>query len=186
MSNVLALPNPAGLRASGALGTTSVSDQGRKYARVRFATSGGLWTTDTLSPELTLADKLTHALAQAKGAIRNSVRDLRPEQAASLATQIGDLLIPDNWEDGDEVLKVGSVHTLVRLVIAMARPAGNLTLTKRGNIVATWSDQHHTLRVEALADGRVSWAHVLRGDGVTHTKHQAADSIGGLLTALPQ
>lgn len=163
-------------------GTSAVSEQGRDYQRTDAR--GKAVIRHSASPSPTLERRLSDALVQSKNAISAAVRDLGSDRAQALRTRLVELLDPDDWEDGDVVLREASMQTMIRATIAVHAPTTGMTLTSSGNLVSTWTTGDRKVRVEALPTGRVSWAIVDRQGDTLVPRNQAADSIVGLQAAL--
>jgi hypothetical protein len=159
-------------------GTASASEQGQQFERWRVISAGELIQI-VGACERTTDEKLAEVLAQAKATIRSNIRDLSIEQVVSLRDQVAALLNPDDWDGEDEIPKIGSLQTLVRLLIATQFPMGALTLARSGNLVSTWHNDGVTVRAEALSDGGISWARVRRAASGTTTDHRNEDTVAG-------
>lgn len=133
---------------------------------------------------LDINNKLADALEQAKHVIRENVRDLDDHRRHDLVKKFTELLCPDDWDEGDEMLKVGSVRTLVRALIALDAQIGALTLTRSGHVVRTWSEDGKTLRLEALPDANVAWSLLKRVDDRIEVRDHPSDTISNMRVAL--
>lgn len=130
-----------------------------------------------------LETQLSESLSRATSAVFEQTRYLGLECSRQVVRSLTELLSLDAWDDGDELLKVGSVRTMLKAIIALQKGCGDLTVTRTGHLVATWRTHGETLRVEAKADGRMAWAVLhTRGSQPRH-EHQADGSITDLQAA---
>lgn len=159
--------------------TASASEQGAKFARTRLLGQPQI-TIETDGEVASLEVRLATALHQATEVIRQSTRNLSNDRSRKLIARISELLRAEDWDEDDEILKVASVRTLIRTLIALDCDAGGLALTRGGNLAASWTEAGRNLRVEALPDGTVSWALVSRTGDAIEAKHAIGDSIANL------
>ena len=150
----------------------------------RISTRGKAIVRYAASPAPTLKQRLADALAQAKSLASEGVRYLGTDRAKDFRTRLTELLNPEDWEDGDVVLREASTRTMIRTAIAVDAPTGGLTLTAAGNLVCTWHDGERKVRVEALPNGYVSWAIIKRVGEELVPNHKVADTINGFQAAL--
>ncbi|MDG2533774.1 hypothetical protein P6144_08960 [Sphingomonas sp. HITSZ_GF] len=160
--------------------TASASDQGTTFSRTRVTAARQQINIEPIGIQQTTDQLLTAALLQATSVVRDGTRDLGVDRAGTLVARIAELLDPAEWEEGDEILKVGSVRTLVRTLIALEHDVGGIALTRAGNLAVSWSGDDGKLRVEALPDGKVSWALICRAGDVIDARHQSSDTIANL------
>lgn len=132
----------------------------------------------------TLSEKLHFALLQAREVVFQQVRYLGKGQSAEIISRLQFLLDIESWDDCDHLLRVGSVRTMIKTIIALDAGPGLLTIARGGNLVSTWKMENKVLRVEARSDGTISWAVLYpRGCNPRH-QHVNIDSIDGLKVAL--
>ena len=159
--------------------TASASEQGVRFARARVLSRPQI-IVESEGEVAPLEDRLATALHQATEVVRHSTRDLGNERAEEVIARVSDLLCADDWDEDDEILKVASVRTLIRTLIALDCETGGLALTRGGNLTISWAEDGRNLRVEALPDGTVSWALVSRVGDSIEAKHQQNDKITNL------
>jgi hypothetical protein len=135
-----------------------------------------------------LEQQLANNLAQATRAVHSQVRSLGRAVVENLVEQLSQILSVDAWDDDDDLLNITSLKTMIHVVSRLGS-VGDLTITRNGNLVSTWSRESHVLRVEAHPDGTVSWTILHpRGNQPRHerTPHGSIDDVVGAATGLGQ
>lgn len=167
-------------------GTPAMSREGnREWIQGAQAARERLRWDEAPAPK-PVEDRLATALLQAKQAVQDIRRHLSASEAEAITNALSHLLSIDAWEDGDEVLRVRSVRTMLRVITGLERGPGEMSLAHNGNLVSTWSLDNHVLRVEAQGAGWVAWTLLHpRGTAPRH-EHEPNDTIANLRTRLDQ
>jgi hypothetical protein len=179
----LCLPRPTGRFARlSALFTPAVSSEGGAAQRAWINSVN----EHVAFAERSLEEQLNDALWTAVEIVQEQSRYISAETRRLMNEQLAQLLSIECWDDDDAVLSVGSVRTMLRAVIELEKGPGDLSISRAGNLVSTWSVSDHVLRMEAHASGSVAWT-VLhpRGSAPRH-EHHPSDSIQSLRGLLQQ
>ena len=120
-----------------------------------------LWTGTSTQKEMVF-----DRLAALKIATSNVSMHLDEAWRAGLFRQLDGMLDPEEWDFSEEMPKVASFKTLLRLVIhnqIKRRPS--LGATSDGRIIAGWIQSKDRFTVECLPDDTVRWVLVKYIDG---------------------
>ena len=106
----------------------------------------------------TVEERLAVAFVAAQRELSLVAMYLGREFRERVTRQLGVLLSPDEWEEGDANLQLSSVKSFARSM-ALLRPTQRpvLGLSESGNLLSMWKDEASELSFEFFADDRVKW-----------------------------
>lgn len=127
---------------------------------------------------------LSIVLVKAREAVFEQVRYLGDQQSRQIIQNLEQILSLDSWDEGDKMLKISSVRTMIKAIIALNEGPGQITMARGGNVVSTWEMGNKVLRIEAHSIGTVSWTILHpRGSQPRH-QHSNNDTIESLKVAI--
>ena len=127
-----------------------------------------------------LSEQLTQVLVASLEMVQQQSRYIQEGDRIEISRQLTALLSMDYWDEDDTVLRLGSVRTMLRLVMGLGHGLGGFSVSRAGNLVSTWSLEDHVLRVECHPGGTIAWTILHpRGTAPRH-EHNAEGTIENL------